>query len=151
MFTIYTNVYTTSSLSFLLDRRAKCARHAIDHARRPRSSRLKTLSRSCTPLTKFEEKETCGNLVRRFDKVEDRPLQSILKSAEQVKKERIRLKSNGMGRTTPFSNRNNQNFRLSYVEDKVPVIIYRRGGEDLGLNKVKFSRSLPPLSVTSLK
>ena len=117
---------------FCLDRRAKCARHAIDHARRPRSSRLKTLSRSCTPLTKFEEKETCGNLVHRFDKEEDRPLQSILKSAEQVKKERIRLKSNGMGRTTPFSNRNNQNFRLSYVEDKVPVIIYRPGGRIWG-------------------
>ena len=95
--------------------------------RHPRSSRLKTLSRSCTPLTKFEAKETCGNLVHRFDKVEDWPLQSILKSAEQVKKERIRLKSNGMGRTTPFSNRSNQNFRLSHVEDKGPVIIYRRG------------------------
>ena len=99
--------------------------------RRPRSSRLKTLSRSCTPLTKFEEKETCGNLVHRFDKVEDRPLQSIW-SAEQVKKERIRLKSNVMGRTTPFSNRNNQNFRLSHVEDKGPKINYRRGGRIWG-------------------
>ena len=52
----------------------------------------KTPSRACTPLiTKSEEKETCGYLVHkhktiRFDEVVERPLQSILKSAEQVKK-----------------------------------------------------------------
>lgn len=47
--------------------------------------------------------------------MEERPLQSILKSAEQTKKERIclnQIKRNSVNHSEPF--RNNRNFRLSH-------------------------------------
>ena len=79
--------HTTSSFSFFLVRRAKRARHANDHARRPCFSRLKMLASAYTPLTKSEEKETG---VTRW---ENDSLQTFWKSAKQTEKKAEKIDS----------------------------------------------------------